>query len=197
MRLNVNPSDVPDAAPTDSELRAVVGSLQNGHAAGMTGMKATHLKEWLADVKLEEAEEGVEEIGDCWQTFVQLLQAVRESGTVPTQMMWMIIVLLPKGGGNYRGIGLLDPIWKVVEKVIVKPHDCLHGGLPCRGTGTAIMEVKLQQQLAWVDQEPLYQIYLDLRKAYDALDWGRCLEILAGYGVEPNFLCNDGMSCGW
>ncbi len=47
-------------------------------------------------------------------------------------------------------------------------------------TGTAIMEVKLQQQLAWVDQDSLYQIYVDLRKAYDALDRGRCLEILAG-----------------
>ncbi len=32
------------------------------------------------------------------------------------------------------------------------------------------MEVKLQQQLAWVEQEPLYQIYLDLRKAYNTLD---------------------------
>ncbi len=91
----------------------------------------------------------------------------------------MIIILLLKGGGDYRGIGLLDPIWKVVEKVmvaqlsVIKLHDCLHGKLPRRGTGTAIMEVKLQQQLAWVDQEPLYQIYLDLRKAYDALDWGK------------------------
>jgi hypothetical protein len=54
--------------------------------------------------------------------------------------------------------------------------------------GTAIMEAKLNQQLAWVDQEPLYQIYLDLRKAYDALDWGRWLKILAGYGVGPNLL---------
>ena len=34
------------------------------------------------------------------------------------------------------------------------------------------MKVKLQQQLAWVEQEPLYQIYLDLRKAYNALDRG-------------------------
>jgi hypothetical protein len=50
------------------------------------------------------------------------------------------------------------------------------------------MEVKLQQQLALVDQEPLYQIYLDLRKAYAALDQGRCLEILAGYGVGPNLI---------
>ena len=39
--------------------------------------------------------------------------------TVPTQMTWMIVVLLPKGGGDYCGIGLLNPIWKVVEKVMV------------------------------------------------------------------------------
>jgi hypothetical protein len=145
-------------------------------------------------MKCEEAEDGVEGIGDRWWAFVTLLQAVWESGTIPTQITWMIIVLLPKGRGNDCGIGLLDPIWKVVEKVmvaqfsVIKLHDCLHGGLPGRGTGTAIMEVKLQQQLAWVDQEPLYQIYLDLRKAYDALDRGRCLEILAGYCVGPNLL---------
>jgi hypothetical protein len=50
------------------------------------------------------------------------------------------------------------------------------------------MEAKLNQQLAWVDQEPLYQIYLDLRKAYNALNRGRCLKILAGYGVRHNLL---------
>ncbi len=147
------------------------------------------------DMKREETEDGVEGIGDRWRLFVTLLQAVWEIGTVPTQMTWMIIILFPKGRGNYCGIGLLDPIWKVVEKVmvarfsVIKLHDCLHGRLPRRGTGTAIMEVKLQQQLAWVDQEPLYQIYLDLRKAYDALDRGQCLKILAGYGVRPNLLC--------
>jgi hypothetical protein len=30
----------------------------------------------------------------------------------------------------------------------------------------------MQQQLAWVDQAPLYQIYLGLRKAYNTLDRG-------------------------
>ena len=50
------------------------------------------------------------------------------------------------------------------------------------------MEIKLNQQLAWVDQAPLYQIYLDLKKAYNALNQTRCLEILAGYGVGQNLL---------
>ncbi len=74
----------------------------------------------------------------------------------------MIVVLLPKGGGNFRGIGLLDPFWKVVEKVMVcllgsiEFHSCLHGGLPKRGTGTATIEAKQAQQLAWMEQEPLY-----------------------------------------
>ncbi len=90
----------------------VVGQLRNGRAAGATGMKAKHLKEWLADITLEEREEGgVEGLGDCWRSFVALLQAIWITGTVPTQMTWMIVVLLPKGGGDYRGIVLLDPIW--------------------------------------------------------------------------------------
>ena len=94
---------------------------------------------------------------------------------MPTQMNWMVIVLLPKGRGDYRGLGLLNPMWKVVEKLMVAQmsclelHYCLHGGLPRWGMGTAIMEVKLNQQLAWVDQAPLYQIYLDLKK--DMMPW--------------------------
>ncbi len=49
-------------------------------------------------------------------------------------MSWMIVVLLPKGGSDYRGIDLLDAIWKVIEKVMVprfsalKLHNFLHGG---------------------------------------------------------------------
>ncbi len=77
-------------------------------------MKAEHIKEWLGDMRREEVEVGVEGIGDRWRLFVALLQAVWERGSIPTQMTWMIIVLLPKGGGNYCSIGLLNPIWKVV-----------------------------------------------------------------------------------
>ncbi len=41
--FHVDPAPSPDAAPTDSELRMVVGQLRNGRAAGATGMKAEHL----------------------------------------------------------------------------------------------------------------------------------------------------------
>ena len=53
---------------------------------------------------------------------------------------------------------------------MIKFHDSLHGGLLKRGTGTATIETKLHQSLAWHDQRPLYQIYIDLKKAYNALD---------------------------
>ena len=109
--LHVDPAPIPDAAPTDSELQMVVGQLRNGCAAGATGMKAKHLKEWLADITLEEREKGrVEGLGDRWRSIVALLQVIWTMGTVPTQMTWMIVVLLPKGGGDFCGIGLLNPI---------------------------------------------------------------------------------------
>ena len=54
-----------------------------------------------------------------------------------------------------------------------------------RGTGTATHDAKLPQQFADLREEVLYVIFLDLHKAYDALDRYRCLEILEGYDVGP------------
>jgi hypothetical protein len=105
-----------------------------------------------------------------------MIQTIWVQGKIPMQMSWMVVVLLPKGGGNFRGIGLLNPCWKVVEKIMVHQmgaidfHPRLHGGMPKQGAGTATIEAKLTQQLVWVEQEPLYQVFVDLRKAYDHLD---------------------------
>ena len=44
-------------------------------------------------------------------------------------------------------------------------------------------EAKLLHQLAAMREEVLYAIFLDLTKAYDALDRSRSLDILKGYGV--------------
>ena len=45
------------------------------------------------------------------------------------------------------------------------------------------------QQLAALREEVLCVIFLDLHKAYEALDRSRCLEILEGYGVSPRACC--------
>ena len=50
-------------------------------------------------------------------------------------MTWITVVLLPKSGGDFRRIGLLEPAWKVVEILMdtrlktIELYDCLHGFL--------------------------------------------------------------------
>jgi len=122
---------------------------------------------------------------------MRLLQHVWNTGEIPRQMLLSVVVLIPKGGNDYRGIGLLEVAWKVLEGVLdgrlkeVKLHDALHGFRQKRGCGTGIIEAKLVQQLAYIEQCPLYGLFLDLRKAYDAMDRGGCLRVLEDYGVGP------------
>jgi hypothetical protein len=189
-----------DEAPPDGELRAAVKTLRNGRSGGGTNMRAEDLKRWLERAKAEEeakraGTEGLQGAGDTWRLFVRLVQHIWDTGEIPQKMLLTIIVLIPKGNsGDFRGIGLLEVVWKVIERVIdarmkcVLLHDALHGFRPGRSCGTGIMEVKLAQQLAGLEQCPFYGIFLDLRKAYDAMDRGRCLKILRDVGVGEKTL---------
>ena len=103
-----------------------------------------------------------------------------------------MIVLIPKGEKDYRGIRLVEVMWNLVAEILnrrftasINYHDFLHGFRTGRGTGTATLEANLLQQLAALREEVLYVIFLELHKAYDALDSSICLDILEGYGVGP------------
>ena len=65
-------------------------------------------------------------------------------------------------------------------------HDSLHRGLKRKGTGMAIMEMKLAQGLAQLKHMPMWATFINLRKAFDAMDRERLLEILEDRGVGPN-----------
>ena len=102
------------------------------------------------------------------------------------------MVLIPKGKKDYQDIGLVELMWKVVAAILnhrltasITFHNFLHGFQAGRGTGTATLEANLLQQLAALREEVLYMVFLDLHKAYEALDRSRCLDILDGYGVGP------------
>ena len=106
--------------------------------------------------------------------------------------MWQAAVLISKGGKDYYEIGLIEVMWKVVAEILnhwltasIIFHVFLHIFRSGCGTGTATLKVKLFQQLAALREEILYVIFLDLHKAYDALDRYRCLEILKGYFMVP------------
>ena len=96
------------------------------------------------------------------------------------------------GGWGYHGIVLVEVVWKVVVVILnyyikasINLQDFLHGFREDCGTGTTTLEANLLHQLSIMREEVLYMIFLDLHKAYVALDRDRCLEILEGYGVGP------------
>jgi hypothetical protein len=64
-----------------------------------------------------------------------------------------------------------------------KLHDSLHGCHNKCGMGTAIIKAQLAQQLSYLELKPFYGVFLDLRKAFDAMDREQCIMILEGYGA--------------
>ena len=102
-----------------------------------------------------------------------------------------MVVLIPKRVGKYfQGIGLVGSLWKFTTGIInrnlttdIKCNNSLHGFWTGRGVGTATLEDKLLHKLKSMKEAVLHTIFLDLQKAYNALDWYRCLNILEVYGV--------------
>ena len=47
------------------------------------------------------------------------------------------------------------------------------------------MEAKLEQQLSGIVHDPLFWVFINVRKSYDSLDRGICMDILRGYGLVP------------
>ena len=191
--INVTPIEINHDALSNGEQRGVVSKLTNGRAASASGMHAKHVKEWLQDVQQEEDPkgqgQGAEGAGDSWCLFVRLVQAAWTHGMIPHELLWIIVVLIPKGGGDYRGISLLEPIWKCIERVTdhrldaIELHNNLHGCCSKRRTGTMIVEAKLAQQLSYLELKPFYGVFLDLRKIFDVIDRERCILLLEGYGA--------------
>ena len=105
-----------------------------------------------------------------------------------------MVVLIPKGKGDYCRIGLVEVVWKVVVEILnhritasITYHNSLHRSRAGCITGTANLHTKLLQQLAAMQEEVLYVICIDLHKAYETFDREKFLEILDGYSVVPRY----------
>ena len=156
-------------------------------------MRDEHLKSWLEEARKaakdktmagEEMVEGKESTESAelaapteaahWERVVDMVQTAFREGRLVEEDTWQAVVLIPKGGKDYRDIGLVDVMWKVVAAVLnrritasITFHNFLHGFQAGRGTGTATPEAKILQQLASLREEVLYVIFLGLHKAYE------------------------------
>ncbi len=52
-----------------------------------------------------------------------------------------------------------------------------------------MIKAKLTHQLAYIEQAPFYRVFINLRKAFNAMDRERCLFILEGHGIGPSMRC--------
>ena len=77
--------------------------MSNGAAGGTSLIRAEDLKGWLRGAQMEEDPEVLvhDGAGDSWRLFVHLVQTIWQTGEIPRQLLWVIVVLIPKGGGGY------------------------------------------------------------------------------------------------
>ena len=78
-----------------------------------------------------------------WGRVAEIVQTTFRDGDLAEEATWQAVVLIPKGKGDYRGIGLVEVMWKVVAVILnrrltssITFHDVLHGFRAGRGTGT-------------------------------------------------------------
>ena len=81
------------------------------------------------------------------------------------------MVLMPKEGSDYHGIGFMEVMWKAVAAILnrrfaasITYHDSLHGFQAGYGTWTATLKVNMLQQVAALREAVLHAIFLGLHK---------------------------------
>ena len=175
-------------------MEAAVCRLPPLKSGGHTHLRAKHFKQWLREACPGENSKTPPWTEHC-MCLVDTTQHMWRMGYIPQELGWTALVLIHKGTTYTRGTGLLETLWKVVEALIdtrlrasLQFHDILHRFWARRGTGTAIMELKLAQELVSIYQEPLFLLLLHLRKAYDIVDRERLIQTLEVYGTGPR-LC--------
>ncbi len=179
--------DIPDTAPTEEEIATALCHMRTGKSPGPSGIRTEDLRNWYQNREVTPAP---------WETLVSIITAAFNTGELPTLLHCNILVLIPKSEpGKVRGISLLETIWKLITTIIhtrlgndITFHPDMHGFLPKQGCSTACMEAKLQMQIMHRIGKPLYQIFIDVSKAYDGLDRERTLLILRDYGVGENMI---------
>ena len=131
---------------------------------------------------------------------------VKSWGGTPIPQDWIngILVSLFKCKGeksicdNFRGITLLESVGKVLARLLLTrlSEDICPAVIPesqsgfrsGRGTVDMIFAVRQVQEKCIEQQMPLYQVFVDLTKAFDTVNRNLLWKILAKIGCPPTFV---------
>ena len=148
----------------------VVHQLKRHKAVGYTHTRVEHLKAWMREAYPDMYTTTPNPA--YWEKLVTLMQHMWEHRILLTELSCIIFALLPKINVETQGTSQLKVLWKVVKAIIdtrvkmpVKFHYILHGFHAQQGTGTAIMELNMAQEVAVIDQDPLLLVLLECIKA--------------------------------
>ena len=114
--------------PEEGEIEWAVKRLRNNRSRGPSQMQAEHLKGWLAAARRGEmgktvdtergCQEKTREGAENWARFVDLVHTAFRDGDLTEEATWQAVVLIPKGNKDYRGICLMEVMWKVVAEIL-------------------------------------------------------------------------------
>jgi hypothetical protein len=93
-----------------------------------------HLKYWMYESE-KVLEEQDEKLTNAWNKVLEIINMIFIGTEIPSQFGIGILVLIPKGTpGQYRGIALLETIYKLISSIInqsltnsIKFHPAIHG----------------------------------------------------------------------
>ena len=136
-------------------------------------MKEEYLRMWHFASKQDENPD----LGK-WDKVIAIVQAAFRGVDLVEPCTCQTVVLIPKGGGtDFWGLGLVEVLCKAISGIIsrrlsssIQSHEVLHGFCVGRGKGTATLKANLLQQIITMRETVPHAIFLDMIKAYDALD---------------------------
>lgn len=184
-RFTVDPEQIPKV--TSTEVAAVAERMAVGKAPGPDGVPA----------------EAVRALLRRWPSvFARLVEGILSSGEFPDEWKTANLVLIPKPGRKdaFRPICLLDTIAKAVETIlnIRLQHeledtrglsDNQFGFRPGLSTLNAVeivcQAVAQERARPWRQRNRCLLILLDVKNAFNSVEWSLVLDSLSSKGVSP------------
>ena len=179
-------------SPTEEEIATAMKAMANEKAVGPDGLPAELLKL------------GLQQDRTILLEVRRLTTLIWREGKVPQQWKDAVITVLHKKGdktecGNYRGISLVSHAGKVLLKVVARRLSACceaKGLLPEEQCGfrrnrstTGMMFVVLRlQEIGRKAGVSLFMCFIDLQKAYDAVDRTLLWQVLTHIVVPPQMI---------